>query len=268
MGPVDIEKSFETLVFREAHGGRSRFAAASDRVLTALFCAFGLYLAVRPRLVNRAACLFCTALVLAAGLAFAAYFGKRISLKTRARLIEEGKALARETKLSLDPEPIFARLRGRAGILLIERTELFTADDIRAVLSGMSGSGLKVVSPAKPTAGAEALMRAAGMDYLPASEALGGEYALFLPVSHAEAVSAALIKYRSKYEKKRRAGRLWALPRERAVKFFSVGAGLMLMSLIMRYSLYYRLAGSLALSLGAWFFAAERLKRDRLSEAR
>lgn len=244
---------------REARGGRSGFAAAADFLIIAAFCSFGLWLAVRPRFANRAACALIVVCCLAAGIAIYIALARGKREKALYRIIKEGEADAALTKVLLDPEPVFRAVREAGGAVLIEKTETFTTDDLREALGGRSPRGLTAVSPASPTEHALELMRNLGMKYASPKEFLGDDYGALCPVSKYEARGAALVKYREKYKKTRRPIKL-SLTGERAVKYVSVGVGLLLMSLFMRYSLYYRLAGSLAISLGTAVFAAERLK--------
>lgn len=259
-GTPNIENRFETLVFREAHGGRSRLAAALDSLLAALFSGLGLYIAYRPRLKSRFACVIAVFATLAAFGAFAALFSKRRGERTRERLIDEGRGHAARLRLMKDPSPAFARLRAREGVLAIEKTDVFTADDLREALGGKNPAGLKAVSLAKPTEGAKELLDVLGMELASFEEVSGAAELSEYAVSDGEAMEAALVKYEAKYRKTRPLKGLKTLIGERGTKFTGVGAGLMLMSLFARYSLYYRLMGGLALSIGAWSFALGRLK--------
>lgn len=261
---TDLSKHDEAkrITRRLARGGRRRAAFIFDAAFLWLIAAFAVYIAVRTRLKNRAAALLAAGAIIIEAFALWLAADRKLLARRERAFRERARREAAEAKLRLEPSPVLLKAC-EAGAVVSDKTDVLTCDDLRLLLPRAfdGAEGLTLVSFAKPTEAAEEFLSALPYEVKLVSpcEFLGKTQEELAPVSDDETDGFIIRKYGLKKRPRIKAG-LLALSRERAAKYAAAGFGLMLLSLFMRYSLLYRLMGSLTLSLSAGIFAIEAMR--------
>lgn len=261
------KKALRRIYIRRHRRGRRALAYWLDFAFTAIIVLLALYLFVRPHFRNRIAAEAVT--VVCGAMALCIYRIVDVELLRRSvkKLREETRREVSMSRLLLDPDGLFGRIPKEKGIYIVKSLEAVTADDVKAAL-GASGDAVTIVTFAKPTEAAKRLIECSGAEvsFTAPHEYLGLDPLRLYPANEEE-IDAAIIKKHGGLLKKPRITRaVFALTRERAVKYLAVGAGLLLFSFFARYAVYYRILASLSLSVGAYVFAAEEIKKRALKK--
>lgn len=251
------EKAAERIIRRSFRGGKSLLAFCFDAVFFGLLCLFALYIAVRPHFLSASAARLVSVLIFAAGAALASAIRERRYMRFRSRLIGEAAALAARNKLMKDPDEVLDRAERVGSAAVFRGTDSVTADDIRRIIKNKS-LPLKIVTFAEPTKKAAELLRLFdGVMLTDPFTALGEDPVKLTTVSAAEIGAALRSKYGAQTKKPSFSLAMFALTKERALKYAALGGGLMLLSPFTGYALYYRVIASVAISLGAAVFLYE-----------
>lgn len=251
--------SLKRIYIRSFRRGRSSAAYFFDSVIVWSAVFVGVYLAVRPRVPSRPAAVFLSLACVLLCLALRSIAARELLSRHIKKLRKSaGKELS-EIKLMKEPDRLFGMLPGSAQAVL--KTDLLTADDIK----GMDGK--TVITLAEPTDKAKKLIDALGIKLVLPQEYLGVDLSEVFPVTESETDEYLIRKYSNLIKKPSLPKSLLSFSRARAVKFLATGAGLLIMSFFMRYSLYYRLAASLVISIGFTVLCADALKASAYSKA-
>ena len=259
----DNRKKIEKICRTTFRGGRRAFAFAADTAALSAAVFGGLWLSVRPRFANRTAALFAvTAAFLTVAAAYCAVRRERYARHVK-KLMSEAENDAAKAKLLLDPEAAYSGIEDSPGVRVYRGTDTLTADDARRLAEGC-GNGLTIVTFAEPTDRAKELMAAmpAGVKAVTPLEYLGVEAKALCPVTRKEAEAALLQKHAGLLEKPDVRG-LFALTRERAFKYFSVGAGLILLSFLAGSKLYFRSMAFVCFCIGAAALLRSSVKQNK-----
>ena len=256
---MKLHEKAERLIEERARGSRTRFASAMDAIALALIAGGALYLAVRPRFMNRAAALFVTAVCLVLAALTAAAVTREARIKRAAAIRRELKEKLLRAKLCQDPGRLEKELERVSGACFVPKAEELTSDDVLEAYRKF-GTEARIVTFAQPTGRALELIKLLGIRP-PAKpfEALDVGPEEFACVTEEETDRAALALFQ-----KQKRPRLRGLPKllhERAFKFILLGAALYALSFAVRYQLTYRIFALLALGIGGAFSAGDRLKR-------
>ena len=243
-------------------GGRRAPGAVFDAafMLAVVFVLFSLVL--RPyfqsRAVSRAAALIC------AGLVFVVFaiVDRELLLRHEKKLRDKTRREIAENKLLLEPEKLLDRINESEGVIVIRKTDLMTADDIRDAARS-ARAGFTVVSLAEPTENAKRLISSlcCRAKVVTPQDYLDTDPNDVFPVSDEEIDAAILEKYGDLIKKPTFPKELFRIAKHRGAKYAAVGAALTLASLFVKYPLYYRIMGSAALSIAAWSFAADTARK-------
>lgn len=143
------------------------------------------------------------------------------------------------------------------GVYFCDSAESLTADDVLAA-KAKGCSDMLSLAPATPAA--EKLITGFGIKLKKPLELDGPDVGIGASEEEIDNEIIKSLPARSRFDFKGFIKGLKLLSHERAVRYFTTGAALFLLSFAVRYSLYYRLAASLCMSLGTAVFAAETLK--------
>jgi hypothetical protein len=257
---ADGKEASRRIIRRLARGGRRLAAFIFDAVFIWLAIFGALYLAARSKLKNGAAALLfaLSSFALAFTVWLAAY--REAMCRKEEKLRAKARRGAAEAKLMLDPSPVLLKAV-EAGAFVIGSTDLITSDELRRALEHSGEGKLTLVSFGKPTEAAREFLSALPYEVklMTPCDFLGRAPEELAPVSEEELDGFLIRRYGKKERPDLKAG-LLALSRGRAAKYAAAGIGLMLLSFFVRYSLLYRLMGSLTLSLGAGIFALETIR--------
>ena len=236
-------------------------ASALDSLLIGAAVLAALYLAVRPHFESRLASAFISA---ACGvmvfIAVRAIDGERYSRHEK-RMRTEAEAEIRSIKLLLSPEAALKALPMNGNACFSGSAEGLDADELIGFLNSHERP-LTIIAVSKPTENAERLINTLdGIEVVPI-EKCGADLRAVYPVSETEIDEYIIKKHGELLKKPRISGALFALTKERAIKYLAVGAALMLLSFFVRYAVYYRLIASLTLGIGSYVFAADAYKRS------
>lgn len=242
-------------------GGRRRAAYLFDTAFIMLMVFAALYIAARARQQSRASSLLTSS---AASLAVFAIYrivdGELLKRKTR-KLRLKARNEAAKRKLLLAPEKALDMIEKSDSVRVFPNIDTITADELRGVI-GRAESPLTVASFAKPTEMAKELLDALdNVRLVSPLELIEKTAEELVPVTENDIDRELIIKYGRLIRKPALPSGLFRITKERAGKYAAVGSGLMLLSLFMRYSIWFRLMGSISLSLAAAFFAFDTIKK-------
>ena len=238
--------------------GRSKAARIIDGTAEFVMVGIVFWLAVRTKFRNLSVSLLLTA-------ALIALFGVIRKAAVNALMKRHIKGLrtaaAEETKIikaTLDIEELLSEITDR-NVYKCASTESVTADD---VLAAHRAGCDTIASLASPTEEATRLMGYLNVKTVSPFDMPRCTAAKKYRATKEE-TDERLIKEYGRNNKKNASDKLRGLrvfSRERSFRYILTGAGLLLLSFFVRYSLYYRLLGSLSMSLGAAVFAFETAK--------
>ena len=259
------KKALRRIYVRRHRGGRRALAYWLDFTFTAVIVLLALYLCVRPHFRNRVAAEALTVVCGALALCIYRIVDGELLRRSVKKLREETRREISMSRLLLDPDGLFDRITCEKGVFTVKSLEAVTSDDVKAAL-GTGGDAITIVTFAKPTEAAMRLIECsrAEVSFIAPHDYLGLDPEKLFPAGEEDIDAAIIKKYGSLLKKPHITKAVFALTRERAIKYLAVGAGLMLFSLFARYAVYYRILASLSLSVGAYVFAAEELKKRAL----
>lgn len=258
------EKAFEKVLITTFRGGRRRAAVLLDTAATGILIFLALYLLALSKLRNGVIAFAAALLAFSGACAIIMIVRRERFSSHRERLLCEARRQARRLDMMLAPEKVFERIEVSEGEYLHRSTDRLSSDDVAAAVK-TAGLPLTIITFAEPTdAAAELIKLSCGRIRLVSpEERLGQELPELFPVTDEEAKKTTVAMHGGCLKKASLKKGVIALTKERAVKYAAVGAGLYAMSFIVRYALYYRIIACIAMSIGAWVFAAERLAKIR-----
>ena len=190
-----------------------------------------------------------------------AFIRRELYARHRKKLLSSAEKSAARLKFLLEPERLFDLIRPSDGVFVHRGTDRLSAADI-ADAARACGRDVTIVTAARPTETAAELIRlSGGVTLVTPEEHIGKSLCEVYPVTKEERNKAAAAELRGSRRRASFKESVLALSKERALKYFSVGAGLYLFSFFVRYAIYYRVIASISISLGAIVFAGSRLKR-------
>ncbi len=256
------KKAFEKVVRITFHGGRRRVAVLFDTLALSGLLLLALYLLALSELKNGARAFACASLAFTGIAAVLRFIMRGRFAVHRQKLLREARRNARRLRVMLEPEKLFDRIVPREGEFIHRRTDSLTSDDIAEAVK-QAGLPVTIVTLAEPTNAASELIKLScgQIETVSAQERAGAQLCSLFPVSEEEAKKTAVAMNGGCLKRFSLKKSVFALTRERALKYAAVGAGLYACSFFVKYALYYRIAASLALCIGAGVFAFEGLKK-------
>ena len=261
MKEIDSKKRTLDKIFRITfRGGRGLPAFVFDSFFFGAASLLALYLCVRPQFKNRPAAVFVTAVCGLLLFLIVLVIDRERFARHVKRMREKAAEDLLLRKAFFLSEELFKDIKDE-GVYKAISAEALTADDvIRAVRE--FGDGAVIVTLAKPTEAAKALLDSMdGISVVTPFGYLSREPSEMITVNESEIDAEIIRTHRKTIKKPSLPKGLFELSKERAVKYFALGAALLLMSFFVRYSLYFRIISSVVLSLGAGVFAFDELKR-------
>ncbi|MBO4563276.1 MAG: hypothetical protein J5772_06670 [Clostridia bacterium] len=252
MGPKSDKRAGELnrlfrITFRK---GRRRAAFVIDTAFAFLILVLVLWIIVRPHFKNRTAAALVTASSFSIILCSCIIIDRERYARHIVKLEMEARLRAAETKLLLDPSPALDEIHRTDRLKVFRGADSLTADDLLLLIKECEYP-LTVVTAAAPTEKARSVMAAlpGKVEVVSPAQRLGERIFELYPVSREEA-EEAIIKEHSELLKKPDIKAVFALTRERAFRYFSVGAGLLLLSFFVKRGLYFRAVASICFGLG------------------
>ena len=256
-GIHEYGKTAERLIRIDFRGGKSILALCFDTLFMCLLCMLALYAAVRPHFKSASIARLICILVFAAGFALVCAIRAKRFEKHRRKLLLEAAREAARAKLIKTPETVLAMVKPDKNTVVFHGTDSITADDLRRMMQ-TNDPPLKIVTFAEPTKKASELLGLyESVEVTDPFSALKAEPEELTEADDAEIGAAIKAKYGSAVKKPSLSLAVFALTKERALKYLALGGGLMLLSMLTRYAVYYRVIASAAMSLGAAVFIYE-----------
>ena len=263
MEDLNMSDKLHGIYLKSFRKGRGAAAGTIDRTFFFCLSAALVWLAVRARMANLTVSIVVTCASMLIVLTAAAGI-ERIGLRRHAaRMRRDAEAEILEEKARIHADELLGSIKA-PGAFVCRSVECVSADD---VLKAIACGCRSIVSLSQPTSNARELMAAAGISLEDPFIMLGKKPSEIFSVTDTE-IDERLYKKYCKKERRTFGGivkSIKPLAGERAVRYMLTGAALILLSFAEKYSLSYRLLGSLSMSLGAAIFGFDILKSKRMA---
>ncbi|MBO4384671.1 MAG: hypothetical protein J5854_04550 [Clostridia bacterium] len=249
-------------------GGRRLPAFVFDCVFLSAAAFSGAYLAVRPHFANRTAALTVSFVTLALGALVFIAVRRALFEKHRANMRRAAREELIDLKLVMEPDPFGSSAGSDRRVYVSRSIDALSADEVKAAYLS-SEKPLTIVAFSKPTEAAERLLsELPDVSVKTPRDHLGEKAAESIRIEESEIDARIVRKHGSICRRPRIKKELFALSKERAVKYILLGGVLMLMSFFMRYAVYYRTLASITLTAGASVFAVDAYGKGNKKTAR